>query len=127
MIGALVRFLLVSGLAGLAIFELATAAMAAVWLPHAGGFDLQAMWLSRGVGYLVAAWGLLSRQPAAYPFTAALMGFILAIRETPIAKLNDFDPYRPGFAQVALGLTAALAVLDAFSAWRQRRAAAAPG
>jgi hypothetical protein len=55
------------------------------------------------------------------------MAFILAIRDTPIAKLNDFDPYRPGFAQVALGLTAALAVLDAFAAWRKRRAAAATG
>ena len=123
MIRALVRFLLVSGLAVLATFELATAAMAAVWLPQAGGLDLQAMWLSRGVGYAVAAWGLLTLQPAAYPFTCALMAFILAIRDTPIAKLNDFDPYRPGFAQVALGLTVALAALDAFAAWRQRRKA----
>jgi hypothetical protein len=112
MIALLLRWLAVAWLAGFAFFEFATALMAAIWVPHAGGADAQWLWLLRGFGYAFAADGLVQRQPASYPLAAILLMAVVRIHNTPIALLNDYDAARPCMAVAGLGLVSLLTLSD---------------
>ncbi len=124
MIAPLLRWLAVAWLAGFAFFEFATALMAAIWVPHAGGADAQWLWLSRGFGYAFAADGLIQRQPAGYALAALLLIAVAKIHNTPIALLNDYDPARPCLALAGLVVVVLLALADAIGWWQRRRNAA---